>query len=368
MAPRTNRSPLVLDEARRAAPEGSRQFKGESLWTDARRRLRRNRTASFAMWFLVLFGGTSAPRRCCPSPPPRPCPGATTPRRPSGPRRSPPLAQTPAKGTAATEAARNFWNNGWRHRSTLVVSAADGRPRARRPGPRLTGRAPVVESTAEAAGSRDTSRSRCCATTSPANYEALGQDLTAWDVAASEGREAFSVISLSLMDAEEELRSRAGLRARRTSAASVRVLLSRPRPSRAAPPGWWRRSCATARAPRRRDPRRRPHRVRGPAHRRRALGRTVGAREPEGIEHADLGRRAAASLAAAPLDGACHRAPATRICHWPHGPHGRLRRPAHRGRIGSSARGRPATGWHRLRAVDLSAGSCGAAAPRSWWR
>ena len=56
MAPATtdtgSRWSLDEAEAKRLQKE-ARQFKGESLWTDARRRLRRNRTASFAIESFV---------------------------------------------------------------------------------------------------------------------------------------------------------------------------------------------------------------------------------------------------------------------------------------------------------------------------
>ncbi len=42
------------DDAKRLLAE-SREFKGESLWTDARRRLKKNRVATWSMRFLIVF-------------------------------------------------------------------------------------------------------------------------------------------------------------------------------------------------------------------------------------------------------------------------------------------------------------------------
>ena len=60
-----------IDEAELARlTKEARQFKGESLWSDAWRRLRRNRTAFFALLFLAAFGVISllAPFLPIPSP------------------------------------------------------------------------------------------------------------------------------------------------------------------------------------------------------------------------------------------------------------------------------------------------------------
>lgn len=315
-------------EASRLEKE-ARKFKGESLWTDARRRLRRNRTASFAMWFLVLFGGTSVLAPLLPLPSPKALSLRDDAAPPEWPWARPtPLPKPPAKGTAATETTRNFWNNGWRHRSTLVVSATDEAAlgRAASWAAALTGRAPVVESYAADGGGLEgyLSVPMLRDDVPRVDYEEICETgtVTAWDVAASEDREAFSVISLSLFDAEGTSfdpalvsAAQADVRGKR-----LRILLSRATPVEG-------RAAWLVEAKLR-------HRLEHPVGVILVGGRIVsegagltGAARSgeqsarasflEGIEHADLGRRAAASIAALPIDGVRYEGAGYEDGYWP---------------------------------------------------
>lgn len=112
-------------EAARLSKE-AKAYKGESLWTDARRRLKKNRAASLALWFLVLFAGVSILAPFLPIPSPKALSLRDDAAAPEWPWAEPvPLAKAAARGTDHTEAHRNLWNNGWRHRSTVRFMAAD---------------------------------------------------------------------------------------------------------------------------------------------------------------------------------------------------------------------------------------------------
>ena len=138
---------LEPSEAKRLGKE-AKEFKGESLWTDARRRLRKSRPAYLALWFLGLFGLVSILAPFLPIPSPK----ALSLRDDAAPpewmwAEPAPLTGAPAPGTAATAHVRNFWSNGWRHRSTVEFLSDDetAAERARERVAELTGRATVVE-------------------------------------------------------------------------------------------------------------------------------------------------------------------------------------------------------------------------------
>ena len=117
----------------------SKRHKGESLWSDAWRRLRRNRTAFWSLCFLGLFGLISflAPILPLPSPKALDTSAATA----LGPRWfwadtvtadewDPVVRENDADiapGTLPSRAVANLWNEGWRHQSILQfqVPAAD---------------------------------------------------------------------------------------------------------------------------------------------------------------------------------------------------------------------------------------------------
>jgi len=104
----------------------AKKYKGESLWSDAWRRLRKNRTAFLALLFLLVFAGTSLLAPFLPIPSPI---ALSLRDQPSSPEWmwSDPAApsKAPAKGTASTQGVANLWNNGWRHRTTVRLAVQD---------------------------------------------------------------------------------------------------------------------------------------------------------------------------------------------------------------------------------------------------
>lgn len=116
---------LSPEDLKRLSKE-AKAFKGESLWSDAWRRLRRNRTAFLALLFLCAFGGVSLLAPFLPIP----SPIALSLRDDAAPPQwfwEEPLAlpKPPAPGTGMTRSKANLWNDGWRHRTMLTVSAQD---------------------------------------------------------------------------------------------------------------------------------------------------------------------------------------------------------------------------------------------------
>ena len=104
----------------------AKQFKGESLWRDAWRRLRRSRPSYLALVFMALVGllAILAPLL------PVPSPVALSLRSSAGAPQwfwSEPAAvdssQNPAPGTSPTRQRANWVNDGWRHRSILHLRA-----------------------------------------------------------------------------------------------------------------------------------------------------------------------------------------------------------------------------------------------------
>jgi ABC-type dipeptide/oligopeptide/nickel transport system permease subunit len=119
------RSPLAPERAEQLLREAA-EFKGESLWQDAWRRLRRNRGAWFALLYLAVFGSVSllAPLLPLPSPSaldPRSEPGA-----PVLPWHANPRLVDPSEfGAAPTRSVGALLDDGWRHR-TYVDFALPG--------------------------------------------------------------------------------------------------------------------------------------------------------------------------------------------------------------------------------------------------
>ncbi|MEM8712090.1 MAG: hypothetical protein AAGG01_14160, partial [Planctomycetota bacterium] len=116
---------LSSEDLKRLSKE-AKAFKGESLWSDARRRLRRNRTAFLALLFLLGFGGVSllAPFL------PLPSPIALSLRSEAAPPQwlwsNPmPPEKAPDPGTGVTRSNANLWNDGWRHRSMASFTVTD---------------------------------------------------------------------------------------------------------------------------------------------------------------------------------------------------------------------------------------------------
>lgn len=120
----------------------SKQFKGESLWNDAWRRLRRNRTAFWALLFLAFFGVVSFLAPAFPLPSPKALDtskGIAQP--PSWPWSAPTVASewNPeereddddiAPGILPSRTVAGLWNDGWRHQSIVAfqVPSADYDP------------------------------------------------------------------------------------------------------------------------------------------------------------------------------------------------------------------------------------------------
>ncbi|MDF1800352.1 MAG: ABC transporter permease [Planctomycetota bacterium] len=101
--------------------------KGESLWQDAWRRLKRNRSAFWSMVFLALFGLMALIAPVLPLASPIALSLRTEATAPSWPWESPPptTAETP-KGAAITSDFGAVMDNGWRHRSVIGFEAKGG--------------------------------------------------------------------------------------------------------------------------------------------------------------------------------------------------------------------------------------------------
>lgn len=144
----TSRWALDESEAKRLTKE-AKAFKGESLWTDARRRLRKSRPATIALWFLIVFGLISFLAPFLPVPSPKALSLRDDAAAPEWIWAEPAtLPKPPARGTASTKNVKNLWNNGWRHRSTVQFMADDevAVERVRERLAEISGRKPVVES------------------------------------------------------------------------------------------------------------------------------------------------------------------------------------------------------------------------------
>ena len=132
----------------------SRSLRGESLWQDAWRRLRRNRAAAWSLAFLVLFGLTAflAPILPLPSPVAMDLSAAEAlaPRWPWAHTRlaaewDPVEDADVAPGVLPTRALGNLANDGWRHQALLQFHAPEsGGDGALRPGGGLDGLAALA--------------------------------------------------------------------------------------------------------------------------------------------------------------------------------------------------------------------------------
>jgi len=98
--------------------------KGESLWQDAWRRLKKNRAAFWSMIFLILFGATAYFAPILPLASPIALSLRTEAAPPSWPWEAPPATseETP-HGAAITSSFGSIMDNGWRHRTVASFSA-----------------------------------------------------------------------------------------------------------------------------------------------------------------------------------------------------------------------------------------------------
>jgi len=115
----------------------SKQFKGESLWSDAWRRLKRNRAASWSLAFLALFGLVSFFAPLLPLPSPKALDtSAATALGPDWPWTGQRVAAEwdpeahendadIAAGTLPSRAVANLWDDGWRHQTILQFRVTD---------------------------------------------------------------------------------------------------------------------------------------------------------------------------------------------------------------------------------------------------
>lgn len=101
-------------------------YKGESLWQDAWRRLRRNRAAFLSMLFLVAFGLLSLLAPLLPLASPKSLSLRTEAAPPSWPWDDPVkvTAETPG-GFALTKTFGAVFDNGWRHRTVIEFTGLD---------------------------------------------------------------------------------------------------------------------------------------------------------------------------------------------------------------------------------------------------
>ncbi len=98
--------------------------KGESLWQDAWRRLRRNKAAFYSLIFLILFAVTSFIAPLLPIASPMALTLQEEPQPPSWPWDGTQLETQP--GSQATSSLGAVLNNGWRHRSTITFKTEGG--------------------------------------------------------------------------------------------------------------------------------------------------------------------------------------------------------------------------------------------------
>jgi ABC-type dipeptide/oligopeptide/nickel transport system permease subunit len=130
----SRRSHFDLDgPALEALLRESRRFKGESLWQDAWRRLKRNRGAWWSLLFLSFFVGTSLLAPLLPLASPMALDPQKEPQPPRWPwesstRRAEALrpGQRFEFGTVATRSLGSLADNAWRHRTYLDFLVRDG--------------------------------------------------------------------------------------------------------------------------------------------------------------------------------------------------------------------------------------------------
>ncbi|MEM6674846.1 MAG: ABC transporter permease [Planctomycetota bacterium] len=307
----TSRWAIEDDDLARLTKE-AKEFRGESLWSDAWRRLERSRAAFLALLFLCAFGTLSLLAPLLPIPSPVALSLRDEPTAPQWMWSAPePPPREPDKGTSATRSVANLWNDGWRHRSTVRFDA-DSQAAAtgvRRRVADLTGRAAIAEIHAAESGAEldvhvsvpllESDRPRVDPT--PTTFTGIA---TAWLV---EGARAVHSVSLEDADGTSfEAASVAGWSAE-TRGRSVRLFLRRRTPT-AGKADW----IVEYRLRESLDAQ--PATIvlngevlagsepigDGP----RTRAQTVDTSLFEGLEHDDLGRRIEASLAADPIEGA----------------------------------------------------------------
>ena len=102
--------------------------KGESLWQDAWRRLKRNRAAFFSLLFLIAFGLLSFFAPLLPLASPKSLSLRTEASPPSWPWESPQAdpEEPPPGGFKITSSVGAFMDNGWRHRTVVGFEGVDG--------------------------------------------------------------------------------------------------------------------------------------------------------------------------------------------------------------------------------------------------
>ncbi|MCP3915924.1 MAG: ABC transporter permease [bacterium] len=125
MATRQGRDHELSDEEMRRLLKESKGIKGESLWNDAWRRLRKNRASFWSLVFLALFGLTSFLVPLLPLPSPKALTLQIEPAPPDwpwGPERTY-EDESYEPGARPSVEKGSFANNGWRHRATLEFTA-----------------------------------------------------------------------------------------------------------------------------------------------------------------------------------------------------------------------------------------------------
>lgn len=101
--------------------------KGESLWQDAWRRLKRNRAAFWSLVFLGLFALVSLCAPLLPLASPKSLALQTEPQAPSWPWQSPTHTDAETQpGFAITDSFGGMFDNGWRHRTVLQFTGIEG--------------------------------------------------------------------------------------------------------------------------------------------------------------------------------------------------------------------------------------------------
>jgi len=156
-SPRSERWTLTRSGADLAALLAeSRHYKGESLWNDAWRRLKANRTAWWSMVFLVAFGLVSVLAPLLPIPSPTAFVRTSQPQPPGwrfagdAEEVESALAGLPKGSRAQSRALGGIFDDGWRHRTvvTFEVDLGSGdelEDRLERVVKQVSGRRPVIE-------------------------------------------------------------------------------------------------------------------------------------------------------------------------------------------------------------------------------
>jgi len=318
---------LPPEEAARLEKE-ARAFKGESLWTDARRRLKQNRAASWSLRFLIAFGLLAFLAPALPIPSPKALSLRDDASAPEWPWAEPaPPPRAPAPGTAVTRSVRNLWNDGWRHRSMVQLSVADeeAAERAReRVAEVAGGRATALEVLPGEGGALDAYVSVPLARDDvPAvDYEPAGEGGAIVWVATPDGGDAYAEVAVQVAGADGTPFDPAQLSSFSSQqvGGDLLVFLTRREPAEGL--GAWRLTIDLGR-------RVKPAvgavtlngwRLAGsrpPSAATRSNARSAPATLDRGVQTMDLGRRVAASLEASPVDGVTYVATAHEDGYWP---------------------------------------------------